>query len=84
MKSQEIYRAWKRARQQVDIRPEFSAELMDRITRCQVRRATSWSGLRARMERMAARPWAKAAAIGIAALIGVGRALLTLHVLLFA
>jgi hypothetical protein len=54
---------------------------MDRITR-EAERGAGF--LPALVERISLRPWAQAAAVAVAAIVGIGRILLTLHMLLFA
>lgn len=83
MKNEDMYRAWTQSRQRIDIDRGFSERVMDRIARDEVRsagRSRRW----VLTERMCTASWAKAAAVGFATLIGIARALLTLHVLFFA
>ena len=83
MKNEDMYRAWTQSRRRIDIDRGFSERVMDRIARDEAKsagRSSRWGPT----ERMCTAPWAKAAAVGFAALIGVARALLTLHVLFFA
>jgi hypothetical protein len=84
MKQEDLYRHWVQARRQVDVNPDFADRVMSRL--CQ-RPAPTGPSLLARFrltQRIGASSWAKAAAIAIASMIGIGRVLLTLHVLLFA
>lgn len=83
MKNEDIYRAWKQSRRRINVRPGFSQEVVDRILRSESRN-TMWSACRALTDRISTSLWAQAAAVGIAALLGIGRILLTLHVLLSA
>lgn len=83
MKNKDMYRAWTQSRRRVDVDRGFSERVMGRIARDETRsagRSSSW----VLIERMGAASWAKAAAVGFAALISVVRALLTLHVLFSA
>lgn len=84
MKHEDIYPSWVRARKQVSIDPAFADRVMDQVKRRQASgdsRIVHWSRL---AERIGVSPWTKAAALGIASLLGLGRILLTLHLLLFA
>jgi len=84
MKQQECYRHWVQARRQVDVNPDFADRVMSRLSQ---QPAPTGQSVLARLrltQRIGASSWAKAAAIGIASMIGIGRVLLTLHVLLFA
>ena len=82
MKHEEIYRDWIRARKQVDISPNFAARVVGRIGRGEANRGGLLSGWARQVERISASSWAKAAAIVLAAGLGFGRILLTLHLLL--
>jgi hypothetical protein len=84
MKHDEVYSSWVQARKQIPIDPAFADRTMERVARRETpreMRATEWPRL---IEQIAISPWAKAAAIGIASLLGLGRLLLIVHLLLFA
>jgi hypothetical protein len=84
MRPEDRYRHWVQARTRVDISPDFAERVMGQI-RGQ-RKYRHDSGLRRSrlVQRIAASSWTKAAAIAMAAIIGIGRILLTFHLLLFA
>lgn len=84
MKQQECYRHWVQARRQVDVSPDFADRVMSRLSQRPARTGASLLTRFRLTQRIGASSWAKAAAIGIASMIGIGRVLLTLHVLLFA
>lgn len=81
MKNEDVYQCWKDGHRKVATSPDFRMRVMDEIARKAERGARPRPAL---IERITVRSWAPAAAIGVAALIGFGRILLTLHVLLFA
>ena len=84
MKHEDVYSSWVQARKQAPIDPTFADRVMEQIiVREKPReiRTARWSRL---IERITLSPWAKAAAIVMASLLGLGRMLLTLHLLLFA
>ena len=84
MKYEEIYRDWVQAHKQVEAGPGLAEAVMSRIRQAERadRESTSrWSKL---LDRISESPWAQAAAVIVAAALGLGRILLTLHVLLFA
>jgi len=84
MKHEDFYPSWVQARKQIPIVPAFTDRVMDQVKLRQTPRedrVVHWSRL---AERIGLSPWAKAAAMGIASLLGLGRILLTLHLLLFA
>jgi hypothetical protein len=81
MKNEDVYNHWRQGRRHVATSPEFGSTVMERIAR----QAESERRLApALVERVGARPWARAAMIAMAALLGIGRILLTLRVLFFA
>jgi hypothetical protein len=84
MRNEDVYRDWQQARKKVNINPDFSVSVMDRIARSTLKGLTPSPGRVSLTERISMTSWAKAAAIAIAALIGIGRILLTFHMLLFA
>jgi hypothetical protein len=81
MLNDDRYHEWLRTRRQVTVDSEFSERVMKRIARRHDRPRRSWTTVTARMSE---RPWARAAVLVIAAVLGIGRVLLTLHVMLFA
>ena len=84
MKHEEIYSSWVRAKKQVPIDPAFAEGVMNLVKLQQSPkdgRIVHWSRW---AERVGVSPWTRAAALGIASLLGLGRILLTLHLLLFA
>jgi hypothetical protein len=84
MKQNESYHRWVQARRQVDIDPHFADRVMSRLSQRPARTCESVLARFRLTQRIGASSWAKAAAIGIASIIGIGRVILTLHVLLFA
>jgi hypothetical protein len=83
MNRQEVFEAWKRRREQIEVRRDFSAKVMTRI---QESRLTGKTPDRVSMflSRMAVRPWAKAAVIVIGVSLGLARIVMTLQLILFA
>jgi len=84
MKNEDTYRHWCQSRKQIATSPDFCRRVMDRIARRTEKDAVPQPARIPLIERVSVRPWARAAAIAVAALIGIGRILLTLHVLLLA
>jgi len=84
MKNEDVYRQWRHSRRQVATSSDFCLQVMDRIARRTGGGAAPKPMRIPLIERVSVRPWARAAAIAGAALIGICRILLTLHVLLFA
>ena len=84
MKNEDVYRHWQQSRKQVAVSPDFCRQVMERVARRTAREPVPKPVRIPLIERVSVRPWARAAAIAMAALIGIGRILLTLHVLLFA
>jgi len=84
MKNEDVYRHWRQARRQITLSPDFPEKVMSRLAGDKVRRQKRRFGSVSLMERISVTPWARAAALAVAALLGIARALLTLHVLLFA
>lgn len=82
MRHEHVYRNWIRIRKQVEVHPDFAGRVMSRIDRLESSRSGSLSGWTRQIERISASSWAKAAAIALAAGLGFGRILLTLHLLL--
>ena len=82
MNHEDMYHGWVQAKSQVDVSPDFSDRVMKRIGSEPAhtsQRVSSWSRL---IERISISAWAKVAAIAIASILGIGRILLTLHLLL--
>ncbi len=84
MKHEDIYLCWVQAQEEAPIDPAFADSVMDRIRlqgASQGGHIVPWSRW---AERIGVSNWAKAAVLGITSLLGIGRVLLTLHLLLFA
>lgn len=81
MLNDDRYHEWLRTRREVTVDPEFSERVMKRIARRNAAPRRSWTTVTARMSE---RPLARAAVLVVAAVLGIGRVLLTLHVMLFA
>jgi len=82
MKHEDAYHRWTQARTRTDIRPDFADRVMNQVLLGQSRASQSpfrWARL---AEQVSVSLWAKAAAIAIGSLLGLGRVLLTLHLLL--
>ncbi len=84
MNREELYREW--VQQHSDIGPGkgFTEEVMRRVYRLKADRdrcRLTWSHIVDRVDRSS---WTQAAAVAMAALLGLGRILLTLRLLLFA
>lgn len=82
MKQEEIFYHWKQAKRQVDVSPEFSDRVMEevRLTSSHAsHRAWLWPRL---IEHIHVSAWAKVATIALACLMGFGRVVLTIHLLL--
>ncbi|MHC4518313.1 MAG: hypothetical protein ACYTAS_06980 [Planctomycetota bacterium] len=80
MRQQEHYHHWLQSRRHVDISPDFAGRVMSQVRQQRGRRSV-FDGSRL-IRRIGASYWGQVAAVGVAAIIGVGRLLLTLHVLL--
>lgn len=83
MNRQEIFETWLRRKERIEVRRDFSAEVMSRIRES---RAAGGTPARVRhfLNQMAARPWAKAALIVVGVSLGLARILMTLQLILFA
>jgi hypothetical protein len=81
MNSQEVFEVWKARKTQGDANREFTDGVMAAIRRREAVRAI---GPLAPLRRMAAQPWAKAAALVLGTLLGLARIIATLHLILFA
>jgi len=81
MKSQEVFDAWKAAKARGDVGREFTDRAMAALRR---RETTRIIGPLAPLRKIAARPWAKAAALILGTLLGLARIVGTLHLILFA
>jgi hypothetical protein len=83
MNRQEVFEAWKRHKQRIEVPRDFSAQVLDRLR--ERRPAGEMSGrVLPFLAQWAARPWAKAALIALGVSLGLVRILLTLHLILFA
>jgi len=83
MNRQEIFEAWKRGKGQIEAHRDFSAEVMIRIRESRPAGGTSgWALIF--LNRIAARPWAKAAMIVLGVSLGLARILMTLQLILSA
>ena len=81
MNPQEIFDAWKGRRSQNNVSREFADRVMAAIRR---RETTRVIGRLAPLRDIAARPWAKAAAMIMGTLLGLARIIATVHLILFA
>jgi len=83
MNRQEVFEAWKRRKEQIEVCHDFSAEVMRCIRGNRpASRAPGW--ILIALNRIAVRPWAKAAMIVLGVSLGLARILLTLQLILFA
>jgi len=84
MKHEELYSEWVRQRRNICLGEDLTQDVMNRVHRLkadQDRRRLTWSRI---VDRVGYSSWAQAAAVAMAALLGLGRILLTLRLLLFA
>lgn len=81
MSSQEVFDTWKARKSRNDVSREFTNQVMVAIRRRAAMRAIG--GL-APLRQIAARPWAKVAALIVGTLLGLTRIIATLHLILFA
>ena len=84
MKYDELYREWVRQRRDICLSDGFTQDVMNRVHRLKAdreRRRLTWSRI---LDRVGCSSWAQAAAVAMAALLGLARILLTLRLLLFA
>jgi hypothetical protein len=81
MNPQEVFEAWKARKSQGDVGREFTERVMVAVRR---REAIRVIGGLAPLREMAARPWARAAALIMGTLLGLARIVATLHLILFA
>lgn len=84
MSYQEIYRDWIRSHRKTEPSPEFAETVMRQIDRIEADRLASANRLSRFLEKVGESSWAQAAAVAVAAAIGLGRIVLTLHLLFFA
>jgi hypothetical protein len=82
MNQEEIYRRWRQAKRQVDVSSDFADRVMSQIGSVSPQTGRRHRPRQRLIERIDLSAWAKVAAIVIASLAGLGRALLTLHLLL--
>ena len=82
MKHDELYHQWVRLRRDVEVSRDFSGRVSSHIRRRQRRKAGAVVGSPNLILHIGASSWRRAAAIAVAAVIGLGRLLLTLHILL--
>jgi hypothetical protein len=82
MKSEEIYNAWKERKSQIDIRENFSDELMNQIYRYESeKRKPLFNGHRL-IELISTRPLGKAAVVTAGAAIGLVRVMIVIYAFL--
>jgi hypothetical protein len=81
MKPHEVFEVWQARQAQGDVGREFTDRVMAAIRR---REAARVVGPLAPLRRIAARPWAKAAALILGMLLGLARIVATVHLILFA
>ena len=82
MKQEDAYHHWRQARARADISPDFADRVMNHVTRGRSRASECpfpWARL---AEQISVSLWARAAAIAIGSVLGLGRVLLALHLLL--
>jgi len=84
MKHEDIYRRWVQEKREMHVGAAFAESVMDQIRQREGARkkgSAPWFDLIGRINMS---QWTKAAVLGIASVLGLGRILLTLHLLLFA
>lgn len=84
MNHEELYQDWIRQHRDVRIDDGFADEVMSRVRRVESDRRASGVTWPRVADRVGYSRWTRAAAVGLAALLGLGRILLTLRLLLFA
>ena len=83
MNRQEVFETWKRGKRQIEVRRDFSAEVMIRIRESR-RASRTWDRAFVSLNQMAVRPWVKAAVLVTGVLAGLTRIVVTIHLVLFA
>jgi len=81
MNPQEVFEAWKARKSQYEGGREFAEQVMATIRR---REATRAAGGLVLLRHVTARPWARAVAIIMGALLGLARIIATIHLVLSA
>lgn len=81
MNPQDIFNAWKAQKSQGDVGREFADRVMIAVRR---REATRGIGGLTPLKRIAAQPWARAAALIVGTLLGLARIIATVGLILSA
>ncbi len=81
MNPQEVFEAWKARKSQANVSREFTDQVMVAVRH---REAMRTAGHLALLRDIAARPWARAAAVIAGTLLGLARIIATVHLILFA
>ncbi len=84
MNHQELFEAWKKCREKIDVSPGFAQRVMARLREGQAAPHAPAAASSSRLVRVLARPWAKAAVIILGVLAGLVRIAMTLDLILRA
>jgi hypothetical protein len=84
MNKQEMFEAWKKDREQIDVSPDFSQRVMARLREGRAAPHAPGAASSSRLGRILARPWAKAAVVLLGVLAGLVRIAMTLDLILRA
>ncbi len=83
MKSEEVYDTWKEEKSQIDIRENFTDEVMNQVYQYAQKKRKPIFDMRQLVELISAHPLAKVGLVVIGALTGLARVAFVIHVLLF-
>ena len=84
MKNEELYKAWKENKGQIDISEDFSAKVIHRVNFYEENRRKPLFDINRLIEKISASTMAKAAMIAGGAIVGFVRIALMIHTVLFA
>ena len=84
MNHQELFEAWKKRREKIDVSPGFADRVMARLREGRTAPHAPAATSPSRLGRILARPWAKAAVVILGVLAGLVRIAMTLDLILRA
>jgi hypothetical protein len=82
MNHQEMFNAWKRRKERIEVSTAFPEQVMARVREHRAAGQTSVAVSTSLLGRIAARPWAKAAVVTLGVLFGLARIAVTLDLIL--
>jgi len=82
MKDHEVYESWKQAKSRIDVSPNFTGEVMDKINAWEQSGNFQWFNTARFVELISFHPLAKTGLVAVGAITGILRLTIMIHAIL--